>query len=66
MGVAPENIIFAVILSFKVALLSSPNIQKKVKTNKCKEKFVILQSIGIKVMKQGQSSTPTDIPVGIF
>ena len=33
---------------------------------KCKEKFVILQSIGIiaiKVVKQGQSSTPADILV---
>ena len=31
---------------------------------KCKEKFAILQSIGIiaiKVLKQGQSFTPTDI-----
>ena len=36
---------------------------------KCKEKFVILKSIGIiaiKVVKQGQSSTPADIPVDIF
>ena len=33
---------------------------------KCKENFVILQSIGIiaiKIVKQGQSSTPVDIPV---
>jgi len=33
---------------------------------KCKEKIVILQSIGIitiKVVKQGQSSTPADILV---
>ena len=37
---------------------------------KCKEKFVILQSIGIiaiqRVVKQGQSSTPTIILVDIF
>ena len=34
--------------------------------NKCKEKFVILQSIGIIVVKQGQSSTPADILVDII
>ena len=36
---------------------------------KYKEKFVILQSIGIiaiKVVKQGQSSTPADMLVDIF
>jgi len=33
--------------------------------NKCKEKFLILQSIGraIKIEKQSQSSTPADIIV---
>ena len=30
---------------------------------KCKEKFVILKSIRIIAVKQGQSSTPVDIPV---
>ena len=43
----------------------------KIRNNyyKCKEKFVILKSIGIiaiKVVKQGQSSTPADIPVDIL
>ena len=42
--------------------------QKKIKKNKYKEKFVILQSIGIiasnrKILKQGQTSTPVDILV---
>ena len=51
MGVAPAKIISVVIVSFEVALVSSPNIYyncyfKKL-TNKCKEKIVILKSIGI-------------------
>ena len=40
----------------------------KKQTNKYKEKFIILQSIGIifiKVRKQGWSPTPADIVVGI-
>ena len=39
------------------------------KSKKCKEKFVILQYIwiiAIKSSEAGQSSTPADIPVGIF
>jgi len=47
MGVAPVKIISVVILFFEVALVSSPNIIQK----KCKEKFVILQSIGIIAIK---------------
>ena len=68
MGVAPAKIIFMVILSAEVALVSSPNIiivtlkSKK----KCKENFVILQSIGIIAIKEGQSSIPADILVDIY
>ena len=70
MGVAPAKIIFMVILSFEVALVSSPNVvivTKKV--NKYKEgNFVILQSIGFVAIKscETRSSTPADIPVNIF
>ena len=54
MGVVPAKIIFMVILSFEVAFVISPNIiivTKKKETNKCKGKFVILQSIGIIAIK---------------
>ena len=48
-------------------MLGPTTIEHLFKVNKRKEKFVILQSIGIiaiKVVKQGQSSTPADILVG--
>ena len=48
MGVAPGKIIFMVILSFEVALVSSPNIiivTKNKLTNKCKENFVFFFTI---------------------
>jgi len=32
---------------------------------KCKEKFIILKSIGIIVIKTSQSSTPADIPADV-
>ena len=60
MGVAPAKIIYVVILSFEVALVtlvSSPNIiivTKKV-NNKYKEKFVILKSIGIIAIKSSET-----------
>ena len=38
MGMAPAKIIFVVILSFKVVLVSSPSIKIATK-NKCKEIF---------------------------
>jgi len=68
MGVAPAKMIFMVNLSFEVALVSSPISQllQKKETNKCKEKFVILQSIGIIPKKNSQSSMPADIPGDIF
>ena len=67
MGVAPAEIIFVVILSFEVALVSSPNII--IVTLKSKQtNFLILQSIGIisiKSSEKSQSSTPADILVDI-
>ena len=51
MGVAPETI-FMVILYFEIALVGSPNIITVTKSKQrsvCMVKFVILQSIGIRV-----------------
>ena len=59
MGVAPTKIMFEVIFSLKRELI----VAKKL-TNKYKEKFVILQSIGIIVIKSRetrQSSTPAHV-----
>ena len=49
MGVGPAKIIFVVILSFEVVLMSSPNIMIAVKkvNKQVLGKFVILQSTGI-------------------
>jgi len=58
MGATPTKITFMVILFFEVALVSSPNIiivTKKSYQNKCKEKFVILQSIGIMAIKSSET-----------
>ena len=69
MGVVPVKIIFMVILSFEVALVNSPNIiiaTKKSKQTSVRKKLVIKQSIGIIIVKQGQSSIPADFPVYIF
>ena len=57
MGVAPTKIIFVVILSFEVALVTSQILKSLLKkeTNKCKEKFVILQSIGIIAIKSSET-----------
>jgi len=56
-GYDTVKIIFVVILSFEVVLVNSPNITivaKKV-NKKCKEKFVILQSIGIIAIKSSET-----------
>jgi len=57
MGVELTKIIFMVILSFEVALVSSPNII--IVTLKCKQtsvgKFVILQSIRIIAIKSSET-----------
>jgi len=55
MGVVPAKIIFEVIVSFEVALVSSPNIiivAKKSKQRSVRNKLVILQLIGIIKIKR--------------
>jgi len=58
MGVAPVKIIFVVILSFAVVLVSSPNIiivTKEGEQANVRKKFVILQSIQIIVIKSSET-----------
>jgi len=58
MGVASAKIMFVAILSFEVVLqceITNIVIVTKKLTNKHKEKFVILQSIGIIVIKSKQT-----------
>jgi len=57
MDVVPAKIIFMIVLSFEVTLVSSPNIlivTKKV-NKQVKGKFVILQSIGIIAIKSSKT-----------